>query len=116
MKYLWFKIYTFIFKTKIQINIYAFNIKYIDLCIFKLKNIYNMKIHILALFLAFLFISVHAAEDRDNADDDDEDDDDITTLTFLVEYEPEPDNDHIDIGLTVEARDTSLKSAIEKVT
>lgn len=74
-----------------------------------------MKIHILALFLAFLFVSAYAAEGANN-DDDDDDDDDITTLTFLVEYDPEPDNDFIEIGLTVEARDSSLKSAIDKVT
>ena len=75
-----------------------------------------MKIHILSLFLTLLLLTAHCAEDRSAADDDDEDDEDITTLTFLIEYEPEPDNDHIEIGLTVEAKDTSLKSAIQKVT
>jgi hypothetical protein len=70
-----------------------------------------MKIHILALFFTILFLSANAAEDINDAADDD-DDDEITTLTFLVEYEPESDNDHIDIGLTVEVRDSSLKSAI----
>ena len=69
-----------------------------------------MKIHILALFFTILFLSANAAEDINDAADDD--DDEITTLTFLVEYEPESDNDHIDIGLTVEVRDSSLKSAI----
>lgn len=71
-----------------------------------------MKVHILAVFLAILFISAYAAEDKN----DDDDDDDVTTLTFLVEYEPEPDNDHIDIGLTVEARSSSLKTALQKAT
>lgn len=41
-----------------------------------------MKVHILALFLAILFISALAVDAT--ADDDDDDDDDITTLTFLV--------------------------------
>lgn len=40
-----------------------------------------MKVHILALLFAILFISAHAAE---TPNDDDDDDEDITTLTFLV--------------------------------
>lgn len=71
-----------------------------------------MKIHILGLLLALLVLTAHGAEDRNSAqnDDDDEDDeDDITSLTFLIEYEPEEDNDLIEIGLTVEAKDRSLK-------
>lgn len=76
-----------------------------------------MKIHILGLLLALLVLTAHSAEDRNSAqnDDDDEDDeDDITSLTFLIEYEPEEDNDLIEIGLTVEAKDRSLKQAIRK--
>lgn len=74
-----------------------------------------MKIHILSLFLALLLFSAYGAEDTAaNKDDDDDEDDDITTLTFLIEYEPEPDNDYIEIGLTVEAKDRSLKEAINK--
>ena len=76
-----------------------------------------MKAHILALLFAMFLLTAIAAEGKPQADaDDDDDDDDITTLTFLVQYEPEPDNDYIEIGLTVEARGSSLKSAIQKVT
>lgn len=75
-----------------------------------------MKIHILALFLALLLVSAYGAEDNSAGKDDDDDDDDITTLTFLIEYEPDPDNDYIEIGLTVEAKDRSLKEAINKAT
>ena len=77
-----------------------------------------MKAHILALLFAMFLLTALAAEDTGKAgdDDDDDDDDDITTLTFLIEYEPEPDNDYIEIGLTVEARGSSLKTAIQKVT
>lgn len=81
------------------------------------KIFITMKAHILALLFAMFLLTAIAAEGKPQADaDDDDDDDDITTLTFLVQYEPEPDNDFIEIGLTVEARGSSLKSAIQKVT